>query len=57
MTEEAAFDPEMFLATVNRGHTVSDLRREETTVIGQWTRQHALVGTQQAAAVAAFPIR
>jgi CRP-like cAMP-binding protein len=26
---KAAFDPKMFLATANRGHTVSDLRREE----------------------------
>jgi CRP/FNR family transcriptional regulator, cyclic AMP receptor protein len=26
---EAAFDPKMFLATVNRGHTVTDLRKEE----------------------------
>jgi hypothetical protein len=29
----------------------------EMTVIGQWTRQHALLGTQQVAAAAAFPIR
>jgi hypothetical protein len=27
----------------------------ETTVIRQWTEQHALTGTQQAAAGAAFP--
>jgi CRP-like cAMP-binding protein len=27
--EAAAFDPKIFFATVNRGHTVSDLRREE----------------------------
>ena len=26
---KASFDPKMFLATANRGHTVSDLRREE----------------------------
>ena len=26
---ESTFDPKAFLATVNRGHTVSDLRREE----------------------------
>ena len=26
---ESAFDPKLFLATVNRGHTVSDLRKEE----------------------------
>ena len=26
---ESAFDPKAFLATVNHGHTVSDLRREE----------------------------
>jgi CRP/FNR family transcriptional regulator, cyclic AMP receptor protein len=29
MSDKAAFDPKMFLATVNRRHTVSDLRREE----------------------------
>lgn len=28
-TDKAAFDPKVFLATANRGHTVSDLRREE----------------------------
>jgi CRP/FNR family transcriptional regulator, cyclic AMP receptor protein len=30
---EAAFDPKVFLATVNRGHTVSDLRREEVVFL------------------------
>lgn len=29
MAERPAFDPRTFLATVNRGHTVSDLRRDE----------------------------
>ena len=32
-TAEAAFDPKVFLATVNRGHTVSDLRREEVVFL------------------------
>jgi CRP/FNR family transcriptional regulator, cyclic AMP receptor protein len=30
---EAAFNPKMFLATVNRGRTVSDLRREEVVFL------------------------
>jgi CRP/FNR family cyclic AMP-dependent transcriptional regulator len=35
MTDEAAtvFNPKMFLDTVNRGHTVSDLRREEVVFL------------------------
>ena len=28
-TAEAAFDPKAFLATVSRGHTVSDLRKDD----------------------------
>ena len=30
---EAVFNPKMFLDTVNRGHTVSDLRREEVVFL------------------------
>jgi hypothetical protein len=30
---ESAFDPKLFLATVNRGHTVSDLRKEMLHVL------------------------
>jgi CRP-like cAMP-binding protein len=43
---KASFDPKMFLATANRGHTVSDLRREEV-VFQQSARADAVFYIQK----------